>query len=301
MLFSSYGFVFVFLPLCITGYFLLSKLKSPLWQRLFLIAASLVFYGWGYPSCLPLLLVSLLVNFLLARGVSRGGRLGLLCFLLGILLDVGTLVYYKYANLILSGVEALFSVPIDWKQTTSLPGVSFFTFQQLVYLILLRQKKTAVGSLADYATFVLFFPQLVSGPIVLYDEIAPAFAEESRRYPCAKNLAVGAYLFCIGLFMKLACANSAASLSDMAVYYGELGLIGAWAGTLSYTMQIYFDFGGYAMMALGVGRMFNIRLPINFDRPYASASVTEFWRRWHITLGRALSVCVYRPDRKSVV
>lgn len=294
MVFSSYVFIFAFLPVTLLGYFLLAKLKNPLFQRLFLVAASLVYYAWFNVSYLWIILTSIGVNYLLAHLMTRGHAKKLL-FVLGILFNVGMLGYFKYTDFFLENLNALFSASFTLKHILLPLGISFFTFQQFSYLLAVYQGESQSEGFFDYCLFVLFFPQLVAGPIVLYDEMMPQFLDESRRKVNYENLAAGLYLFVIGLSMKLVLADTAAVMVQNG-FSGHAGtLLSGWCTSLAYTMQIFFDFFGYATMAIGLGRMFNIDIPQNFDRPYRAESIGAFWRRWHMTLGRALSAYVYRP------
>lgn len=297
MVFSSYIFIFVFLPVTLAGYYLLSKLPCGAYQRLFLIAASLCFYAYLNPAYLAVIAVSILVNYALSVLMVRGGGASVrsACFYLGILFNIGLLGYFKYYNFFLGSLNSLFSSSFTMRHIMLPLGISFFTFQQLVYLTDLRRGEACVGGFIDYCLFVLFFPQLVSGPIVLYGELAPQFGETERRYLNADNMAAGLYIFCIGLFKKLVIADTLALFADNGFALTQPGCAAAWAASLSFTLQIYFDFSGYSDMAVGTARMFNFDLPANFLSPYLSESVSVFWRRWHITLGRALTRLVYWP------
>ena len=293
MVFSSYIFIFTFLPVVLLGYFGLSKLKNPFPQRLFLILASLFFYGYYNVSYLALIVVSIVINYAVALCLPKKG--GILFYVAGILFNVCLLGYFKYYDFFISNVNALFATSFQLKHIVLPLGISFFTFQQLSFLISVWNKETALESFWDYCIFVLFFPQLVAGPIVLYSEMIPQFKDLRRRTFHADHFARGSYMFCIGLFKKIVIADTLALFVNNGFSAGSLGFCAAWATALSYTFQIYFDFSGYSDMAIGLGQMFNIDIPENFRSPYLSESITVFWRRWHITLGRALSTYVYRP------
>ena len=174
-------------------------------------------------------------------------------------------------------------------------GISFFTFQQLSFLVSVYKGEEEIGRFIDYSLFVSFFPQLVAGPIVLYSEMIPQFQDPERRYFHSENFAAGLYIFSMGLFKKAVIADTLALFAENGFAMTDLSFAAGWATALSYTFQIYFDFSGYSDMAIGLGRMFNIRIPYNFLSPYKSESFTEFWRKWHITLGRALSTYIYIP------
>ena len=296
MVFSSYVFILAFLPIVVIVYYLLSHIQNGLLQRLFLIAASLFFYGYYNIHYLALILASIAVNYVFAVGIQRsGGTKAKLFFLLGILFNIGLIGYYKYYDFFVGSINEVFGTGFALKHILLPLGISFFTFQQLSFLVSVHRGEERVGQLRDYCLFVCFFPQLVAGPIVLYSEMMPQFKEEKRRYFNADNFAAGIYMFSIGLFKKAAVADTLAFFADAGFGMTDIGLAAGWLTSISYTLQIFFDFSGYSDMAIGLGKMFNIDIPMNFRRPYESESITEFWRRWHITLGRALSTYVYKP------
>ncbi len=296
MVFSSYIFILAFLPVVIIGYYLLSKLHNGLYQRLFLIAASLFFYGYYNVAYLLLILSSIAVNYILAIQIQRRNGGTAKAFLsLGVLFNIALIGYFKYYDFFIENIN--FAVGTDFAlKHIALPlGISFFTFQQLSFLVSVYHGEEKVERLRDYCLFVVFFPQLVAGPIVLYSEMIPQFKDDSRRYFNADTFASGIYLFTIGLFKKAAIADTLAVFADNGFGMADLSFVAGWITSLSYTLQIYFDFSGYSDMAIGLGKMFNIDIPFNFLSPYQSESVTMFWRKWHITLGRALSSYVYKP------
>ena len=296
MVFSSYIFLFAFLPLVLLGYYLLSRLKDPIYQRLFLIGASLFFYGYFNPSYLLIIVVSIFVNYLLAACISGGkGKFQTVCFWLGVLFNVGLLGYFKYRDFFVENINALFHTSFLLKHIALPLGISFFTFQQLSFLVSIRKGEECLERFDDYCIFVLFFPQLVAGPIVLYSEMIPQFKDPRRRYWNWDNAAAGAYIFTVGLFKKAVIADTLALFVDTGFGSSSLGFCAAWATALSYTFQVYFDFSGYSDMAVGLGKLFNIDIPFNFRSPYRSESIGVFWRRWHITLSRALQSYVYFP------
>ena len=301
MVFSSHVFIFAFLPAVLLGYYLLprffagSRLRRA--QNLFLIAASLFFYGYFNVSYLLLIAASILVNYLLALAIQNGRRQGLvkLCFVVGVLFNVLLIGYFKYYDFFIENINFIFRSSYALKRLLLPLGISFFTFQQLSFLVSVYKKEEQVEDFISYCVFVLFFPQLVAGPIVLYSEMIPQFRDERRCRLNTDNLAAGVFIFCIGLFKKAVVADTVALFVDNGLAQSSLGLAAAWVTALSYTMQIYFDFSGYSDMAIGLGKMFNIDLPWNFLSPYKSESFSELWRRWHITLGRALSTYIYKP------
>ena len=304
MVFSSYIFIFAFLPLVLLGFYLLPRLiaapgRLRRAQNLLLIAASLVFYGYYSVKYLLLMAASILVNFSLALGIQKesGSRRGLsrLCFVLGVLFNVLLIGYFKYYDFFVENINFVFHSSFTLKHLLLPLGISFFTFQQLSFLVSVYKKEEQVEDFINYCVFVLFFPQLVAGPIVLYSEMIPQFRDESRCRFDSDNLVRGIYMFSIGFFKKAVVADTLALFVDNGYAQSSLGLAAAWAVSLCYTLQIYFDFSGYSDMAIGLGKMFNIDLPWNFLSPYQSESFTVFWRRWHSTLGRALSTYIYKP------
>ncbi len=296
MVFSSYPFLLLFLPIVLVGYYLLSHVKNDTYQRLFIILASLFFYGYQNVKYLLLILASIAVNYLIAIAIQKTDRKQAKLFLtLGVLFNVALIGYYKYYDFFIENINLVAGTDFVLKRIMLPLGISFFTFQQLSFLVSVYQGEEKVERLRDYALFVLFFPQLVAGPIVLYSEMIPQFKDEQRRYFNAENFAGGLYIFAMGLFKKAVLADSLCVFADNGFALENLGLAAAWATTLSYTLQIYFDFSGYSDMAVGLGKMFNIDIPFNFLSPYKSESITEFWKRWHITLGRALGTYIYKP------
>ena len=304
MVFSSYVFIFVFLPLVLLGFYLLPRLISSggrlrTAQNLLLIAASLVFYGYYNVYYLFIIIASILMNYVLALAMQRFDlsrpAFAKALFILGILFNIFLIGYFKYYDFFIENINFIFRSSFALKHLLLPLGISFFTFQQLSFLVSVYKKDEKVEGFISYCIFVLFFPQLVAGPIVLYSEMIPQFNDQSRSRFNADNMAGGVYMFCIGLFKKAVIADTLALFVDNGFAQDSLGLAAAWAASLSYTLQIYFDFSGYSDMAIGLGRMFNISIPYNFLSPYKSDSFSELWRRWHITLGRALSTYIYSP------
>ncbi len=296
MVFSSYVFTLAFLPVVLILYYALSHVKNGIYQRVFLILASLFFYGYYNIKYLILIIASIAVNYTVAIGIQKAhDRLSKFFLITGIVFNVALIGYFKYYDFFIENINAVFGSSFTLKHILLPLGISFFTFQQLSFLVSVYHGEEKVERLRDYCMFVTFFPQLVAGPIVLYSEMIPQFKDESRRYFNADSFAAGIYLFSIGLFKKVVLADTLAFFADNGFGMTGLSLAAGWMTSLSYTLQIYFDFSGYSDMAVGLGRMFNIELPFNFLSPYRSESITEFWRRWHITLGRALSTYVYKP------
>ncbi len=295
MIFSSYVFIFAFLPITLIGYFLLSKCPK-LVQQSFLVIASLVFYGWFNISYLPIIVSSILVNYTLTTLMDRFERQKKLFLILGIIFNIGLLGYFKYYDFFISNINSLIHTSFTLKHIVLPLGISFFTFQQFSYLLsYYNNDEDKSSNIIEYSLFVLFFPQLVAGPIVNYGEMIGQFKNEKTRHINYDNLLKGFYMFSVGLFKKLVISDTISIFADYGYGLESYGFAAAWVTALMYTMQIYFDFCGYSDMAIGLGKMFNIDIINNFNSPYKSLSVRDFWKRWHISLGRALVTFVYIP------
>jgi len=219
-----------------------------------------------------------------------------LVLLVGVLFNAALIGYYKYYDFFIENINVVFSQDFTLKHILLPLGISFFTFQQIAFLISTYKKENRLDGFLNYSLFVTFFGTLVAGPIVFYNEMVPQFLEEKKRYFNVDNFTKGLFVFILGVFKKVVIADSLAVLVDNG--YNHIDILsfgGAWITSLSYTLQIYFDFSGYSEMALGLAKMFNFDVPINFYSPYKSKSITEFWKRWHMTLGRSLAVIVYFP------
>ena len=301
MLFNSFEFIAFWIAVALVFLTLLNG--RPQAQKALLVAASLFFYAWWRFDYLFLLLASIGVNFsigqLLERRHQMGqSRAGLLA--LGVGANLLTIGYFKYFGLMVETGSALsgagWTVP-----AIILPlAISFFTFQQIAYLVDASKGEAKAGSLLDYMVFVTFFPQLIAGPIVHHKEMMPQFAAlGSQKGKIATNLAVGMMFFAMGLVKKIAGADKVADYSDSLFTAVAAGanptMQEAWFGTIAYSLQIYFDFSGYSDMAIGIARVFGIVLPLNFFSPYQATSIIDFWRRWHITLSRFLRDYLYIP------
>lgn len=293
MLFCSYVFVLLFLPVTVLGYFLLNRFRASA-GKLWLLAASLFFYGYFSIPYLFLLLGSLAVNYLLGCILFRHKKKWL--FAAGVVLNLFLLGYCKYYDFFISNINTLFATDFVLKHLLLPLGISFFTFQQISYLSdVYHDELKEKYSLLTYSLFVTFFPQLVAGPIVLANEMMPQFADPSNQKINSQNMSCGIFIFSLGLAKKILIADEMAPFADQLFAMNEPGFPDSLMGSLAYCFQIYFDFSGYCDMAIGIGLMFNIVLPVNFSSPYRSGNIQEFWRRWHITLGRFLSQFVYFP------
>ena len=299
MLFNSYVFMLAFLPLTLAGYFLLGLLpeRNPA-NKIFLILASFVFYGWNNPSYVPIIVCSILVNYALSQGMLRAERksVRLPLMLAGLFLNLGILFWFKYHDFFCENLNAALGTHFTIHHLMLPLGISFFTFQQLSYVIDSYRHSVPRYNLFDYALFVTFFHQLIAGPIVLHSEIVPQFADPRNRRPNSENFAPGLFAFARGLAKKVLVADTFAAAVE-AGFAGAAGLntAEAWFVAVGYTLQLYFDFSGYCDMATGIGLMFNIRIPMNFNSPYKSLNIREFWQRWHMTLSRFLTNYIYFP------
>ncbi|MCR4848606.1 MAG: MBOAT family protein [Bacteroidales bacterium] len=299
MVFSSSIFLFYFLPVFLVVYLLVGrKFKNGV-----ALLASLLFYGFGSPKFLLVLLASIVIDYFLVRQLSKSEapKRRKLFLVLSVILNIGLLAYFKYANFFIENFNALLSAfgssPMRWTKVVLPIGISFFTFQKMSYTIDVYRKTSApLKNIADYALFIMLFPQLIAGPIVRYNEIADQITDR-RANETTDNRILGFYRFVLGLSKKMLIANILAEYVDQvfALPATEIGVSTAWLGILAYTFQIYFDFSGYSDMAIGIGRMIGFKFPENFNNPYISRSVTEFWKRWHITLGRWMMDYLYIP------
>lgn len=302
MLFNSYDFLFAFLPLTVAGFYLLDRWGAARLLLAWLLAASLVFYAWWNPACLPLLLASIGANYLLGRGLAQSGQSSVArkaMLAVGIAGNLGLLGYFKYAGFFAASVGELLHAP--WQPpVVVLPlAISFFTFQQIAFLVDAYRGEAQPGSLLEYAVFVSFFPQLIAGPIVHHREMMPQIAGGRELAFRAEHISVGLTLLVIGLCKKVVLADNVSEYADTMFEQTVAGkaptVLEAWIGVLAFTLEIYFDFSGYSDMALGLGRLFGLKLPLNFASPYKATSIVEFWRRWHITLSRFLRDYLYIP------
>lgn len=315
MLFNSTIFTALFLPLCLIGWYGLQQFKNPAWAKLFLVGMSLWFYGYYNPWYLLILVGSLFVNQGISTAMERlsgkgqetsaqaagkvpGSRKLLLT--LGLIANIGLLFYFKYFNFFVDNCNFFFHT--DWQiEKIALPlGISFFTFQQISYVVDRYKGEAPCYSLLDYACFVTFFPQLIAGPIVLHSEFIPALQARKNRKPDWEMFYDGVALFVLGFGKKVLLAdvlallvNSVFDVVGVVQYYLDF-----WTGLITilcYGFQLYFDFSGYCDMARGIGRMFGFELPVNFRSPFKADSVRDIWKRWHVTLGRFLTAYVYIP------
>jgi len=295
MLFHSQLFVLLFFPVAVAGWYLLAD-RDGIRQR-WLLAASFAFYGYWDIRLLPLLGASILVNWLIARRFRDTGSVTTI--VLAMAVNLGLLGVFKYADFISHSVAWIAGADYAPLEIVLPLGISFFTFQQISFIIDMRRGKTTLPSLDIYALYVCFFPQLIAGPIVRSEEIVDQFALHPRRDGMDERIARGICLFLIGMTKKVMLADNLAAIADPIFALSETGagldLVQAWTGALAFGLQIYFDFSGYSDMAIGLALMFGFTLPENFDRPYRAANIIDFWRRWHMTLSRFLRDYLYIP------
>lgn len=301
MLFNSFVFIFLFLPLTLAGYFLLNRFHKHEWAKGWLVVASLYFYAFFNPSYLPIILSSIVINYSIGSALVKNTGWFLahrkILLVAGVLFNLGLLGYFKYTDFFIENINALFATSFLLKNILLPLGISFFTFQQTAFVVDCFNRKGRLPSFLDYCNFVTFFPQLIAGPIVLPEEMLPQFASEENRRVKYKNLVDGLFIFGLGLVKKVLIADSIAVFANagFGLQVEHFTMAEAWLISISYTMQLYFDFSGYCDMAIGIGRMFNIHLPLNFNAPYRAVNFQDFWRRWHMTLNRFLTQYVYIP------
>ena len=296
MLFNSWIFLLGFLPVTLAGFFLLGR-RSPVMGAAWLAAASLFFYGWWDLRYVPLLLASICVNYgcstVLASGPARRRKTLLIA---AIAANLALLGYYKYAGFFVASIAELLARPLPALHVILPVGISFFTFTQIAFLVDTYRGQVRERRFVHYLLFVTYFPHLIAGPVLHHKEMMPQFADRGIFRLSQENIAAGASIFFIGLAKKVLLAyNLAPYAGALFNQPGEPSLLLAWSGVLAYAFQLYFDFSGYSDMAIGLSRLFGVKLPLNFDSPYKAANIAEFWRRWHMTLSRFLRDYLYIP------
>lgn len=293
MVFSSTIFLCVYLPLVLLGYYICPK-KG---RNLFLLIVSLVFYAWGEPKYVFLMIFSILVNYIFGRLMDKHRenkkRLKLM-LVLSVVIDIGLLSVFKYTDFIITNVNAIFGANFDLLNIALPIGISFYTFQAMSYTIdVYRDDVRVQKNLIDFGMYITMFPQLIAGPIVRYADVQDQLADRSVT---TADFSEGVMRFVVGLGKKVLLANQMGAVwSDIYALGGDVSTLMAWTGAIAYTFQIYFDFSGYSDMAIGLGRMFGFKFPENFRYPYQSVSITDFWRRWHITLSTWFKEYLYIP------
>ncbi len=296
MLFNSYIFVFLFFPLVVFGYYAFHHWKKPKMALGWLLLMSMLFYGYNSIEYLFILITSVILNFGVVELMSRAKRTALRRLLLaaGLGVNLGILFYYKYYDFFIENINAWFQTDYTFLRLMLPLGISFYTFQQLSYVIDSYRGECEKYGFLEYASYVTFFPQLIAGPIVVYSDIADAL---KKRSVSIQNIDSGLKTFIVGLGYKVIIANRIGTLWNEVCTIGfeSISTPLAWLGAVAYSMQLYFDFWGYSVMAIGLGEMLGFKMPENFRYPYTARSVTEFWRRWHITLGTWFREYVYIP------
>ena len=293
MVFSSTIFLCVYLPLVLLGYYICPK-KG---RNLFLLIVSLVFYAWGEPKYVFLMIFSILVNYIFGRLMDKHRenkkRLKLM-LVLSVVIDLGLLSVFKYTDFIITNVNAIFGSSFDLLKIALPIGISFYTFQAMSYTIdVYRNDVRVQKNLIDFGMYITMFPQLIAGPIVRYADVQDQLADRSVT---TADFSEGVMRFVVGLGKKVLLANQMGAVwSEIYALGGDVSALMAWTGAIAYTFQIYFDFSGYSDMAIGLGRMFGFKFPENFRYPYQSVSITDFWRRWHITLSTWFKEYLYIP------
>ena len=296
MLFNSYEFIFFFLPITFFLFFVIAKYSKVKTATFWLTAASFFFYGWWDYRYVPLLFGSICFNYLVGRRIEDSERAkGWLIF--GIVGNLLLLGIFKYTGFFLNTVnEIAGNKIIDVPQIVLPLGISFFTFTQSAYLVDLYRRETRNHSFLTYCEFVTIFPHLIAGPIISHKEMIPQFAAAKNYVVDYRNVATGICLFTMGLFKKVVIADKLSPwVADAFARADMLTFLEAWIGAVSYTFQLYFDFSGYSEMAIGLGLMFNLKMPMNFNSPYQATSMIDFWRRWHMTLGEWVRDYLYIP------
>ena len=296
MVFSSTTFLFLFLPAVLILYYN-PIIKNLAFRNAILIVSSIFFYAWGEPFFVLLMLVSIMLNWLFGLGVSKFKNSSIskakLFVALSVIVNLGMMFVFKYLTFTLENINALFSSNLDTLDIALPIGISFFTFQAMSYVIDVYRGNGAVQKNPfNVALYIAFFPQLIAGPIVRYQTIADQINYRKENF---NDFSDGVYRFMLGFCKKVLIANNVASVADEIFGSSEISVATAWIGAIAYTLQIFFDFAGYSEMAIGLGKMFGFHFLENFNYPYISKSVSEFWRRWHISLGSWFRDYVYFP------
>ena len=299
MLFNSYLFVFVFLPFTAIIYYIISQLNLIRFAKIWLISASIFFYSYWNIKYLLLLMISIFVNYILSQIITLTTNKKIFLFI-GLIFNIGLLVYFKYMDFFIVNINFIFSTNISLLHLVLPLAISFFTLQQIAFLIDTYEGLVSEKIFFNYTLFVVFFPQLIAGPIVHHKEMIPQFGRDDNKKINFNNIASGLFIFSIGLFKKVVIADTFAIWANNGFSTESvLNFFEAWITSLSYTMQLYFDFSGYSDMAIGIALLFNIKLPINFNSPFKATGIIEFWSKWHITLTNFITTYIYTPIVKS--
>ncbi|OMD60224.1 MULTISPECIES: MBOAT family O-acyltransferase [Paenibacillus] len=302
MLFNSYPFMFGFLPIVLAGYFILNRLRLTLCAKVWLTLASLVFYGYWNIKYVPLILLSILFNYVMGHFIhSTTAKLRRPLLIFSLSTNILLLSYYKYTDFFIENWNEVTASNLSLHHLILPLGISFFTFTQIAYLVDVYRNQAREYNLLNYTLFVTFFPHLISGPILHHKDMMPQFDKLRNKVWNWNNIRKGTLFFSIGLGKKVILADTLAGYADNG-FAAATYFVDSWVAILSYTLQIYYDFSGYTDMAIGIALLFNIHLPQNFNEPYRAISIRDFWRRWHITLSHFLRDYIYIPlggNRKS--
>lgn len=303
MFFNSYLFILVFFPIVLIGYYSINRTGKYRLSEFFLLLMSAVFYGSFEIKSIPVIAGSILVNYAMGRILEH--RQSKVWLAAGILFNVLLLGVFKYLNFVLENISGLIGGRVTLVEMIVPIGISFMTFQQISYIVDVYRNRNYGYSLMEYALYVSFFPYVISGPIVRHNELIPQLRDSGRKAFNAENFAKGLYAFILGLGKKVLIADTFAAVANAGFNnVGSLNTTSALFAVLSYSLQIYFDFSGYSDMVLGIGKMLNLDMPINFNSPYKAANILDFWKRWHISLTRFLTEYIYFPlggNRKGTV
>lgn len=303
MLFNSYVFIFAFLPISFILYFLLIKLRYINLAKIYLIVASLFFYGWWNFIYVFLLLASISTNYLISQQIINSLNKRKMWFIIGLVFNIALLCYFKYMDFFIDNINYIFNTDIPLLHIVLPLGISFFTITQIAYLTDCYEKLSVDRSIVDYGLFVTYFPHLLAGPILHHKQIMPQFKSLKTKFLNFENITKGLFIFFIGLFKKVIIADQFAIWANLGYESVEKGivlnLLESWASVYSYAFQLYFDFSGYCDMAIGASLLFNIVLPINFNSPLKATNMIDFWKRWHISLTNFITAYIYTPLLKS--
>lgn len=302
MLFNSYEFLFLFFPLAVCLFFLTNRYFKATYGKVFLVLASLFFYAWWNPIYLPLILLSVVINFSLAKKMihfpdNHDGRLHKKHWLIvSLILNLGLLGFFKYADFFLVNVNYIASTDFELFHFALPLAISFFTLQQIAFMMDSYEGLVEENNFIDYSLFVTFFPQLIAGPIVHHEEMMSQFKLKEERRVDFSNMMAGVTIFVLGLAKKTLIADKFSIIANQGYSnVADLSLLEGWATSLSYMFQLYFDFSGYTDMAIGAALFFNIKLPQNFNSPYKATGMIDFWKRWHMTLTNFITTYIYTP------
>ena len=294
MLFNSIEFLLIFLPLCLAGFYWFNSRNSQQAGVAFLAAASLVFFAYWDGRYLLLLGGSMVWNWVVAQRLMKQPSRKLLA--IGVGGDLCALAYFKYANFFVETTEKLSGLDLHWTQVVLPVGISFFTFTQIAFLVDANRGEVKERGGLNYILFVTFFPHLIAGPILHHKEMMPQFADIHRKRPDGRMVGLGLFLLITGLFKKIVIADNIAKYVDpVFANVASMEILDAWTAAVGYTLQLYFDFSAYSEMAMGIALLFGIKLPKNFSSPYRAKDISDFWKRWHMTLSRFLRDYVYIP------